>query len=725
MRIKMVLAGNPNSGKTTLFNALTGANQYVGNWPGVTVEKKSGKIKSSMKKGYEDIESELVDLPGIYSLSPYTLEEVVARNYILDDKPDVIINIIDGSNLERNLYLTTQLAELGIPMVLAVNMIDILKKNGDVLDTKMLEMQLGCPAVEISALKGTGIEELTVKAIETAKLGIPAAVKHIFSGSVEHALAHIEEETIHDMPEERQRFYAIKLFEKDEKIIEKLDISKEALSHIERDISICENEMDDDVESIITNERYIFVAAVTGACLKKKGKSNLTMSDKIDRIVTNRILGLPIFVAVMFVVYFVSVTTIGTRATDWTNDVLFGTWISNAATKGLESIGASDWVQSLVVDGIIGGIGAPIGFTPQMALVFLFLSFLEDCGYMARVAFIMDRIFRRFGLSGKSFIPFLISSGCAVPGIMATRTIENEKDRRMTIMTTTAIPCGAKLPVIAAIAGFLMGGAWWMAPLMYFVGIGVAIMSCIILKKMKPFCGKPAPFVMELPKYHIPSIGTLLLHTWERVWAFLKKAGTILFACCVVMWFLSSFGFTNGSFGLVEAEDSMMAAIGGFIAPIFIPLGFGTWQSVASSISGFVAKEGIISTMGVLSGLGEIEDYSASMHDAFASFFPTSIAAVSFLMFNLFDSPCLAAISSAAKEYGSKRFFWFAIAFQNIMAYCIALLVYQIGGLAVGAISFGVGTIVAFIILAAMLYMLFRPDPSKKLERLARDGNAA
>lgn len=725
MRIKMALAGNPNSGKTTLFNALTGANQYVGNWPGMTVEKKSGKIKSSMKKGYEDIESELVDLPGIYSLSPYTLEEVVARNYILDDKPDVIINIIDGSNLERNLYLTTQLAELGIPMVLAVNMIDILKKNGDVLDTKMLEMQLGCPAVEISALKGTGIEELTVKAIETAKLGIPAAVKHIFSGSVEHALAHIEEETIHDMPEERQRFYAIKLFEKDEKIIEKLDISKEALSHIERDISICENEMDDDVESIITNERYIFVAAVTGACLKKKGKSNLTMSDKIDRIVTNRILGLPIFVAVMFVVYFVSVTKIGTIATDWTNDVLFGTWISNAATKGLESIGASDWVQSLVVDGIIGGIGAPIGFTPQMALVFLFLSFLEDCGYMARVAFIMDRIFRRFGLSGKSFIPFLISSGCAVPGIMATRTIENEKDRRMTIMTTTAIPCGAKLPVIAAIAGFLMGGAWWMAPLMYFVGIGVAIMSCIILKKMKPFCGKPAPFVMELPKYHIPSIGTLLLHTWERVWAFLKKAGTILFACCVVMWFLSSFGFTNGSFGLVEAEDSMMAAIGGFIAPIFIPLGFGTWQSVASSISGFVAKEGIISTMGVLSGLGEIEDYSASMHDAFASFFPTSIAAVSFLMFNLFDSPCLAAISSAAKEYGSKRFFWFAIAFQNIMAYCIALLVYQIGGLAVGAISFGVGTIVAFIILAAMLYMLFRPDPSKKLERLARDGNAA
>ena len=542
---------------------------------------------------------------------------------------------------------------------------------------------------------------------------------------MEHALAHIEEETIHDMPEERQRFYAIKLFEKDEKIIEKLDISKEALSHIERDISICENEMDDDVESIITNERYIFVAAVTGACLKKKGKSNLTMSDKIDRIVTNRILGLPIFVAVMFVVYFVSVTTIGTIATDWTNDVLFGTWISNAATKGLESIGASDWVQSLVVDGIIGGIGAPIGFTPQMALVFLFLSFLEDCGYMARVAFIMDRIFRRFGLSGKSFIPFLISSGCAVPGIMATRTIENEKDRRMTIMTTTAIPCGAKLPVIAAIAGFLMGGAWWMAPLMYFVGIRVAIMSCIILKKMKPFCGKPAPFVMELPKYHIPSIGTLLLHTWERVWAFLKKAGTILFACCVVMWFLSSFGFTNGSFGLVEAEDSMMAAIGGFIAPIFIPLGFGTWQSVASSISGFVAKEGIISTMGVLSGLGEIEDYSASMHDAFASFFPTSIAAVSFLMFNLFDSPCLAAISSAAKEYGSKRFFWFAIAFQNIMAYCIALLVYQIGGLAVGVISFGVGTIVAFIILAAMLYMLFRPDPSKKLERLARDGNAA
>ena len=706
MSIRIALAGNPNCGKTTLFNALTGSNQYVGNWPGVTVEKKEGKLK-----GHSDVT--VVDLPGIYSLSPYTLEEVVARNYLIDERPEVILNIVDGTNLERNLYLTTQLVEVGIPVVVAVNMMDIVKKNGDKINIEELSRELGCEVIEISALKGTAVTAAAELAINAAKQkkSIPM---HTFSGAVEHAIAHVEEEVLHTYPENEQRWYAIKIFERDEKVLEKLKIDGESLKHIENDIKAAEAELDDDAESIITNERYIYIAEILKGCYKKKSAGQLSTSDKIDKVVTNRWLALPIFAAVMFLVYYISVTTLGTVVTDWTNDTLFGEWIQPGVQSLLESAGAAEWVVSLVVDGIIGGLAAPIGFAPQMAIVFLFLSILEDCGYMARVAFIMDRVFRKFGLSGKSFIPFLISSGCGVPGIMATRTIENEKDRRMTMITTTFIPCGAKLPVIALIAGFLMGGAWWMAPFMYFTGIAVVIIACIILKKTKMFSGDPAPFVMELPQYHIPSVKGVLIHVWERVWAFLKKAGTILFLCCAVMWFLGSFGIQDGTFGLVDTDHCFLATIGGVIAWIFKPLGFGTWQAVASSLSGFVAKEGIVSTMGVLSGLGEVEEYAASMHDQFAAFFPTSIAAVSFLLFNMFDSPCLAAISTMAREMGSRKFFWLAILFQNVLAYCVSLMVYQIGGLALGMVSFSAATVVAIVVLVAILYLLFRPDPSKK-----------
>ena len=706
MSIRIALAGNPNCGKTTLFNALTGSNQYVGNWPGVTVEKKEGKLK-----GHSDVT--VVDLPGIYSLSPYTLEEVVARNYLIDERPEVILNIVDGTNLERNLYLTTQLVEVGIPVVVAVNMMDIVKKNGDKINIEELSRELGCEVIEISALKGTAVTAAAELAINAAKQkkSIPM---HTFSGAVEHAIAHVEEEVLHKYPENEQRWYAIKIFERDEKVLEKLKIDGESLKHIENDIKAAEAELDDDAESIITNERYIYIAEILKGCYKKKSAGQLSTSDKIDKVVTNRWLALPIFAAVMFLVYYISVTTLGTVVTDWTNDTLFGGWIQPGVQSLLESAGAADWVVSLVVDGIIGGLAAPIGFAPQMAIVFLFLSILEDCGYMARVAFIMDRVFRKFGLSGKSFIPFLISSGCGVPGIMATRTIENEKDRRMTMITTTFIPCGAKLPVIALIAGFLMGGAWWMAPLMYFTGIAVVIIACIILKKTKMFSGDPAPFVMELPQYHIPSVKGVLIHVWERVWAFLKKAGTILFLCCAVMWFLGSFGIQDGTFGLVDTDHCFLATIGGVIAWIFKPLGFGTWQAVASSLSGFVAKEGIVSTMGVLSGLGEVEEYAASMHDQFAAFFPTSIAAVSFLLFNMFDSPCLAAISTMAREMGSRKFFWLAILFQNVLAYCVSLMVYQVGGLALGLVPFSAATVVAIVILVVVLYLLFRPDPSKK-----------
>ena len=716
MSIKIALAGNPNCGKTTLFNALTGSNQYVGNWPGVTVEKKEGRLK-----GNKDVT--VVDLPGIYSLSPYTLEEVVSRNYLIDEKPEVILNIIDGTNLERNLYLTTQLTELGIPVLIAVNMMDVVRKNGDQINIKKLAEETGCKAVEISALKGEGIVEAANEAVKLAGTK-KAAPKHSFDAKVERALEDIESIALQSVDESQKRWFAIKLFENDEKVAEKLNLSSGVLKEISEINKAVEDELDDDTESIITNERYTFITSIIKDCIKKKSAGKLTTSDKIDKIVTNRILALPIFAAIMFVVYYIAVSSLGGTVTDWTNDTLVGAWIQPAVQGFLENVGAADWLVSLVVEGIIGGLGAPIGFAPQMAIVFFFLSLLEDCGYMARIAFIMDRIFRKFGLSGKSFIPFLIGSGCGVPGIMATRTIENDKDRRMTIMTTTFIPCGAKLPVIALIAGYLLNGCWWLAPLMYFVGIIVVIVSCIILKKTSLFAGDPAPFVMELPQYHIPSLKGVLLHVWERVWAFLKKAGTILFLCCAVMWFLGTFGIQNGTFGMVDKESCFLASIGGAIAWIFKPLGFGTWQAVASSLSGFVAKEGIVSTMGVLSGLGEVEEYAASMHDQFAQFFPTGIAAVSFLMFNLFDSPCLAAISTMAREMKSKKFVVFALIFQNVLAYCVALMVYQIGGLVLGEVAFGPATVAAFIVAAVILYLLFRPDPNKKTSYKTAAGEA-
>ena len=706
MSLRIALAGNPNCGKTTLFNALTGANQYVGNWPGVTVEKKEGKLK-----GHDDVI--ITDLPGIYSLSPYTLEEVVARNYLIDERPDAILNIIDGTNLERNLYLTTQLLELGIPVVIAINMMDLVKKNGDHINMPELSRELGCHILSISALKSEGIEEAANKAIEAANEKKPIPT-HAFSGPVEHALAHIEELVLHDQPENQQRWFAVKLFERDSKVVEKLGLDAATKAHIEKDIAAAEAELDDEAEAIITNERYIYIADILKGSYKKKNAGALTTSDKIDKIVTNRFLALPIFAVIMFAVYYIAVTSLGTIVTDWTNDTLFGEWIQPAVQSALEGIGCADWVVSMVVDGIIGGIAAPIGFAPQMAIVFFFLSVLEDCGYMARVAFIMDRIFRRFGLSGKSFIPFLISSGCGVPAIMATRTIENEKDRRMTMMTTTFVPCGAKLPVIALIAG-VISGEFWVGPVMYFLGIFCVITACIILKKFDLFSSEPAPFVMELPQYHIPSIKGVLMHVWERVWAFLKKAGTVLFVCCAVMWLLGSFGFTADGFGLVEnTEDCLLSDIGGAIAWIFAPLGFGTWQAVASSLSGFVAKEGIVSTMALLSGLEEVEEYAEEFHDVFAAFFPTAAAAFSFLVFNLLDSPCLAAISTMAREMGNKKGVAFAIIFQNIFAYCITLIIYQLGGLAVGQVAFGAGTVAAIIVLVVFLYLLFRPDPTAK-----------
>ena len=704
MAVKIALAGNPNCGKTTLFNALTGANQYVGNWPGVTVEKKEGKLS-----GHKDIT--IVDLPGIYSLSPYTLEEVVARNYLIGEQPDAIINIIDGTNIERNLYLSTQIIELGIPVIMAVNMMDLVKKSGDQINLKALGEKLGCEVVEISALKGTGIQQAAEKAVLIAQSKKIAGRVHHFDNAVEDVITEVEDKLGSEVPQDQKRFFAIKLLERDSKIGEQLKSAPD----VENEIKELEDKFDDDTESIITNERYSYISGIIGECVKKARAGKESTSDKIDKIVTNRILALPIFILIMWGVYYVAVSSLGGIVTDWTNDTLFGEWIQPGVQSLMENAGCSDWLVSLVVEGIIGGIGAPIGFAPQMAIVFLFLSILEDCGYMARVAFIMDRIFRRFGLSGKSFIPFLIGSGCGVPGIMATRTIENEKDRRMTMMTVTNIPCGAKLPVIALIAGFIMGdGCWWMAPLMYFAGIGLTIIYCIILKKTKAFAGDPAPFVMELPQYHIPSIKGVLLHVWERVWAFLKKAGTILFLCCAVMWFLGNFGVQDGAFGLVDTENSLLAVIGSAIAIIFAPLGFDTWQAVASSLSGFVAKEGIVSTMGVLSGLGEVEEYAVSMHDQFAAFFPTTMVAVSFLLFNLFDSPCLAAISTTAKELNNRKFFWFTIIFQNLSAYCVTLMFYQIVGLFVGEVTFNFWTVVAFVLLVGVIYLLFRKDPNKK-----------
>lgn len=715
MAIRIALAGNPNCGKTTMFNNLTGSNQYVGNWPGVTVEKKEGKLK-----GKKDII--ITDLPGIYSLSPYTLEEVVSREYLINERPDAIINLVDATNLERNLYLTTQLLELGIPVVIALNMMDLAVKSGDKIDEKKLAAAFGCEVVATSALKGEGLTEVVDRAVRLANAKTIQVPKHEFSREVEGCLADIADLLPNSVPDHLARWYSIKLFEQDEKVLGTTPLSADSSKRIVEIVKDAEKQMDDDAESIITNERYEYISKIITGCLKKNRKG-MTVSDKIDRIVTNRILALPIFVAVMFVVYYVSVTSLGTIVTDFTNDTLFGAWIQPAVQGLMETAGASEWLVSLVVDGIIGGLAAPIGFAPQMAILFLFLSVLEDCGYMARVAFIMDRIFRRFGLSGKSFIPLLISSGCGVPAIMATKTIEDDKNRRMTIMTSTFVPCGAKLPVIALVAGAIMGGAWWMAPSMYFIGIASVIVSCIILKKTKMFAGDPSPFVIELPQYHVPSVKTVLLHVWERVWSFLKKAGTILFLCCMVMWFLATFGVENGAFGMVEdMEASFLAIIGTFLAPIFAPLGFGSWQAVASSLSGFVAKEGIVSTMGVLANMAEATETDAALWQYVMTdfFHGSALAGFTFLTFNLLDSPCLAAISTMAKEMGNKGWTAFAVIFQNVFAYAVCLMIYQLGSFAMGG-GFGIGTAVAVIVLAAGLYLLFRPAPGagKKAETAA------
>lgn len=713
MAIKIALAGNPNCGKTTMFNALTGANQYVGNWPGVTVEKKEGKLKS--KKTKEEVI--VTDLPGIYSMSPYTLEEVVSRDYVLKENPDVIIDLVDATNIERNLYLTTQLIETGVPVVIALNMADLLAKRGIKIDVKRLSMLLDCPIIETSALKGEGLDKLIDEAVKVAKKSEIDLPKDIFSAELEGAVAEVKSVLPGSVSEEKKRWYAVKFLENDSKVVESMKLSGAAAQTVETQRKALEKKHDDDMESIVTDERYKFIQKIVSTTVQK-GKEKLTTSDKIDRIVTNRFLGIPIFMLVMWVVYYVSVTTVGTFVTDWTNDV-FVVAIQDAATSALSAIGAGDMVMGLVVDGIIGGLGAVLGFVPQMAILFLFLSILEDCGYMVRIAFVMDRVFRHFGLSGKSFIPLLISSGCGIPGIMASKTIEQDNDRRLTIMTATFIPCGAKLPVIALMGGVISGEvagyqeSSFIAPLMYFIGIVAVLVAAIILKKTKPFSGKPAPFVMELPQYHIPQAKTVLLHVWERLKGFIIKAGTILFLACVVMWFLGGFGFVDGSFGMVEdSADSLMAMIGGVIAPLFAPLGFGEWQPVAASISGFTAKEAIVSTMGVLANVsGDTED-AVNVAAGVASWFPSSIAAFTFLMFNLLDSPCLAAIATMAQQMQSRKWFWFAILFQNIFAYIVCLCVYQIGSFVTGG-AFGVGTAVGFILLIGILFMLFRPDPYK------------
>ena len=713
MAIKIALAGNPNCGKTTMFNALTGANQYVGNWPGVTVEKKEGKLKS--KKTKEEVI--VTDLPGIYSMSPYTLEEVVSRDYVLKENPDVIIDLVDATNIERNLYLTTQLIETGVPVVIALNMADLLAKRGIKIDVKRLSMLLDCPIIETSALKGEGLDKLIDEAVKVAKKSEIDLPNDIFSAELEGAVAEVKSVLPSSVSEEKKRWYAVKFLENDSKVVESMKLSGAAAQTVEAQRKALEKKHDDDMESIVTDERYKFIQKIVSTTVQK-GKEKLTTSDKIDRIVTNRFLGIPIFMLVMWIVYYVSVTTVGTFVTDWTNDV-FVVAIQDAATSALSAIGVGDMVMGLVVDGIIGGLGAVLGFVPQMAILFLFLSVLEDCGYMVRIAFVMDRVFRHFGLSGKSFIPLLISSGCGIPGIMASKTIEQDNDRRLTIMTATFIPCGAKLPVIALMGGVISGEvagyqeSSFIAPLMYFIGIVAVLVAAIILKKTKPFSGKPAPFVMELPQYHIPQAKTVLLHVWERLKGFIIKAGTILFLACVVMWFLGGFGFVDGSFGMVEdSADSLMAMIGGVIAPLFAPLGFGEWQPVAASISGFTAKEAIVSTMGVLANVsGDTED-AVNVAAGVASWFPSSIAAFTFLMFNLLDSPCLAAIATMAQQMQSRKWFWFAILFQNIFAYIVCLCVYQIGSFVTGG-AFGVGTAVGFLFLIAILFMLFRPDPYK------------
>lgn len=791
MSIKIALAGNPNSGKTTLFNALTGANQFVGNWPGVTVEKKEGRLKK-----HNDVV--IMDLPGIYSLSPYTLEEVVARNYLINERPDAILNIVDGTNLERNLYLTTQLTELGIPVVVAVNMMDVVKKNGDLINVEELSRQLGCRVVEISALKGTGVMEAAEAAVKAAE-NTKTVPQHSFNGAVEHAIAHIEEAAVHELPAEQQRWYAIKIFERDEKVLEQLKLKNEVLAHIEADIKAAEEELSDDAESIITNERYVYIASIIKSCYKKKDKGKLSTSDKIDRIVTNRWAALPIFAVVMFIVYYISVTTVGTWVTDWTNDGLFGegwhllgigssdyneasekyvipgatieafeaaaeqaglepetateltataeildeengevveafgvtyqdymaaleveepdpanygVWVPGIPVligNGLERINCAGWLQGLILDGIVGGVGAVLGFVPQMFVLFIFLAFLEGCGYMARVAFVMDRIFRKFGLSGKSFIPMLIGTGCGIPGIMASRTIENDRDRRMTIMTTTFIPCGAKLPIIALIAGALFGEAWWVAPSAYFIGVAAIIISGIMLKKTKIFSGDPAPFVMELPAYHWPTVGSILRSMWERGWSFIKKAGTVILLSAIVLWFLQAFGVENGVFRMVsDLNNSVLASIGRGIQWLFAPLGWGNWQSAVAAVTGLIAKENVVSTFGVL--LGGFEEVAESGWQIWANMRElfTPLSAYSFLIFNLLCAPCFAAMGAIKREMNNGKWTLFAIGYQCVFAYAVSLIVYQVGSVFTGNVN-AVGLIAAIIVLGVILYMLFRP----------------
>ena len=713
MSVKIALAGNPNCGKTTLFNALTGSNQFVGNWPGVTVEKKEGKLK-----GHKDVV--LTDLPGIYSLSPYTLEEVVARNYILQEKPDAIINIVDGTNIERNLYLTTQILELGIPVIMAVNMMDIVEKNGDTIHIDKLKKKLGCEVVTISALKGTGITEAANKAVSIAQSHRKVTPVHEFCDKAEEIIGAVENKLTGVVPEEQKRFFAIKLLERDDKIIEQMNTSV----NVSAEIKEMENEFDDDTESIITNERYVYISSIIGQCVTKARKDKLSTSDKIDRIVTNRWLALPIFAVVMFIVYYVSVTTVGAFVTDWTNDVLFGEIIPPAIESGLNAIGCAAWLQGLILDGIVAGVGAVLGFVPQMLVLFIFLAFLEGCGYMARVAFIMDRIFRKFGLSGKSFIPMLIGSGCGVPGIMASRTIESDRDRKMTIMTTTFVPCGAKLPIIALIAGAFFNNAGWVAWSAYFVGVAAIICSGIILKKTKMFSGEPAPFVMELPAYHMPTVGNVLRSMWERGWSFIKKAGTIILLSTIILWFLMSFGWVDGKFGMLDAEqlnDSILASIGNVIAPIFAPLGWTKagegWKMAVAAITGLIAKENVVATFGMLFGFAEVAEDGSEIWGNLAQVM-TPIAAYGFLVFNLLCAPCFAAMGAIKREMNNAKWFWFAIGYQCGLAYIVSLCIYQFGTLFTGG-GFGLWTVVAVVLLIAFLYMLFRPYKESKSLKVA------
>ena len=713
MSVKIALAGNPNCGKTTLFNALTGSNQFVGNWPGVTVEKKEGKLK-----GHKDVT--IMDLPGIYSLSPYTLEEVVARNYLINERPDAIINIVDGTNIERNLYLSTQIMELGIPVVMAVNMMDLVEKAGDKIHTDKLSKLLGCEVVEISALKGTGIQKAAEKAISLAERKNEVTPVHEFDSKVEDAITAVGTMLGTDIPEAQKRFFAIKLLEKDDKIKEQM----KSVPDVSAEIKTLEDAFDDDTESIITNERYVYISSIIGKCVTKGQKGGMTVSDKIDRIVTNRWLALPIFAVVMFIVYYVSITTVGGFLTDWTNDVLFGDIIPPAIEKALVAVNCADWLQGLILDGIVAGVGAVLGFVPQMLVLFIFLAFLEGCGYMARVAFIMDRIFRKFGLSGKSFIPMLIGSGCGVPGIMASRTIESDRDRKMTIMTTTFVPCGAKLPIIALIAGAFFNNAGWVAWSAYFVGVAAIICSGIILKKTKMFSGEPAPFVMELPAYHMPTVGNVLRSMWERGWSFIKKAGTIILLSTIILWFLMSFGWVDGKFGMIEAEqlnDSILASIGSVIAPIFAPLGWTKagegWKMAVAAVTGLIAKENVVATFGMLFGFAEVAEDGAEIWGNLAQVM-TPIAAYGFLVFNLLCAPCFAAMGAIKREMNNAKWFWFAIGYQCIFAYIVALCIYQFGILFTGG-GFGLWTVVAVALLVGFLYMLFRPYKESKSLKVA------